>query len=88
MFELRVYGRRSCCTVRYRHGGLAAIVPVDQKIISVVEPALTGTGDTVLPMERAEGADVLAFPAPVERANRSAGNGTRANGRPKGRPKG
>jgi hypothetical protein len=87
MFELRVYGRRSSCAVRYRHGGLAAIVPVDQKIILSETPALTGTGDTVVAVDRPEGADVLAFPAPMERTNRL-GNGTRGNGRPKGRPKG
>ena len=85
MFELRIYGRRSSGTVRYRHGGMAAIVPVDQKIIFEVAPALTGTGDAVLPADRPEGAKVLAFPAPVDRLNRS-GNG-RAKGRPKGRTK-
>ena len=87
MFELRVYGRRSSCTVRYRHGGLAAIVPVDQKIGLSEAAALTGTGDKVIAVDRPEGADVLAFPAPVERTNRL-GNGTRSNGRPKGRTKG
>lgn len=86
MFELRIYGRRSSCAVRYRHGGLAAIIPVDQKVILTFEPALTGTGDAVLPIERQESAKVLAFPAPVERQNRSP-SGARTNGRPKGRPK-
>lgn len=87
MFELRIYGRRSSCTVRYRHGGLAAIAPVDQKVIAAYESALTGTGDAVLKVDRPEGAKVLAFPAPVERLNRSGNGGGRANGRPKGRPK-
>ncbi len=85
MFELRIYGRRSSCTVRYRHGGLAAVIPVDQKVVSVVAPALTGTGDMIQPADMSEGAKVLVFPAPVERLNRS-GNG-RVKGRPKGRTK-
>jgi len=41
----------------------------------------------VIAVDRPEGADVLAFPAPMDRTNRSA-SGTRGNGRPKGRPKG
>ncbi len=85
MFELRIYGRRSSGTVRYRHGGLAAIVPVEQKIIEEIAPALTGTGDAVLHVDRPESAVVLAFPASVERLNRA--NKGRTNSRSKGRPK-
>jgi len=71
--------------VRYRHGGLAAIVPVDQKIVEEIAPALTGTGDAVLHIDRPESAVVLAFPAPVDRLNRAKKG--RPNGRSKGRPK-
>jgi hypothetical protein len=86
MFELRIYGRRSSGMVRYRHGGLAAIVPVDQKVVEEIAPALTGTGDAVLRIDRPESAVVLAFPAPVDRLNRAKKG--RPNGRSKGRPKG
>ena len=86
MFELRIYGRRSSGMVRYRHGGLAAIVPVDQKVVEEIAPALTGTGDAVLRIDRPESAVVLAFPAPVDRLKRAKKG--RPNGRSKGRPKG
>jgi hypothetical protein len=83
MFELRIYNRRPCGMVRYRHGGLAAIAPVAHQIVVDVAPARTGTGNAVI---TAESAKVLPFPATADRTNRKK-SGPRGAGRPKGRPK-
>ena len=83
MFELRIYDRRPSSIVRYRHGGLAAIVPVAHKIVIDIAPARTGTGDTVVAQESAE---VLPFLAATDRTSRNKG-ASRGGGRPKGRPK-
>ncbi len=82
MFELRIYDRRPSGMVRYRHGGLSAIVPVAHRIVVDIAPARTGTGDAVLTPESAK---VLPFPAAADRTNRKK-SGPRGSGRPKGRP--
>lgn len=83
MFELRIYNRRPSCIVRYRHGGLAAIVPVAHKIAVDIATARTGTGDAVA---APESATVLPFPAAAHRTGRKKG-GPRGAARPKGRSK-
>jgi hypothetical protein len=85
MFELRIYQRRPSCEVRFRHGGVASVVPL--AAIQVVDAiaAKTGTGDVAVVAEVRESAKVLPFPVKTERPARKAK--ARPSGRPKGRKK-
>lgn len=82
MFELRIYNRRPSGIVRYRHGGLAAIMPIAHKIVVNLAAARTGTGDAVIAPESAK---VLPFPAASDRPSRNK-SGSRGGGRAKRRP--
>ena len=85
LFELRLYNRRPCCLVRYRHGGYAAIFPMGQKSAVDVAASKTGTGDIAIATETPETGKVLPFPGQTERPGRK--KNTRLKGRPNGRKK-
>ncbi|NKB58218.1 MAG: hypothetical protein GKS00_17980 [Alphaproteobacteria bacterium] len=82
MFELRIYDRRPSCLARFRHGGYAAIAPVEQRSVMDVTTAMTGTGDIAVSADVQETAKVLLFPVQSDRPGR------KQNGRPKVRAKG
>ncbi len=85
MFELRIYQRRPSCEVRFRHGGLASVVPLAEIHVVNEVAAKTGTGDVAVATEIREIAKVLPFPVKTERPARK--KPSRPSGRSKGRNK-